>query len=163
MVQCDWVVVQVDDLRLGRDALRDLVGGQPGADVQELPYPGLAGQVAHRADLELPALPGQLEDARQAYSLRKCYGCSMSEEIASRELRNDTAGVLRRVQEGQRLTITVNGKPVAELVPLQRAGRRPISFDELRERLPRIQADPGLRDDLAWLAGDTTDDLGPIQ
>jgi hypothetical protein len=34
---------------------------------------------------------------------------------------------------------------------------------EFMARLRRAQADPGLRDDLAALAGDTTDDLGPIQ
>jgi hypothetical protein len=38
-----------------------------------------------------------------------------------------------------------------------------ISRDELVARLRRAQADAGLRDDLAWLAGDTTDDLGPIR
>lgn len=83
-------------------------------------------------------------------------------EVASRELRNDTAGVLRRVQAGERVTITVNGKPVAELVPLQRTQRRPIKLDELTEILRHHQADPGLRDDLKWLAGDTTDDI-PIR
>ena len=45
----------------------------------------------------------------------------MTESVASRDLRNDTAGVLRRVQSGEHLTITQNGRPVAELVPLPRA------------------------------------------
>ena len=36
----------------------------------------------------------------------------MTEWVASRDLRNDTAGVLRRVQSGERVTITVNGKAV---------------------------------------------------
>lgn len=84
-------------------------------------------------------------------------------EVASRDLRNDTAGVLRRVQAGERVTVTVNGKPVAELVPLQRVRRSPISRETLAERLSRFQADPGLRDDLKRLAGDTTEDLGPIE
>jgi prevent-host-death family protein len=35
-------------------------------------------------------------------------------EVPSRELRNDTAGVLRRAQAGEVLTITVKGKPVAQ-------------------------------------------------
>jgi prevent-host-death family protein len=34
-------------------------------------------------------------------------------ELAFRELRNDTAAVLRRVREGEDVTITVNGRPVA--------------------------------------------------
>ena len=84
-------------------------------------------------------------------------------EIASRDLRNDTAGVLRRVEAGERVTVTVNGRPVAELVPLPRAGRRSVTRAEFLTRLKASQADPGLRDDLAELAGDTTDDLGPIR
>jgi len=83
--------------------------------------------------------------------------------VPSRELRNDTAGVLRRVEAGERVTITVNGRPVAEVVPVQRSRRSWISRTELVARLRRVQADPGLREDLARLAGDTTDDLGPIR
>jgi prevent-host-death family protein len=83
-------------------------------------------------------------------------------EVASRELRNDTAGVLRRVQAGEEVMVTVNGKPVAQLVPLQQTRRRWLSRSELVRRLRVAQADPGLRDDLASLAGDTTDQLGPI-
>ena len=60
-------------------------------------------------------------------------------------------------------TVTVNGRPVAELVPVQRARRARIRREVLIARLRRAQADPGLRDDLARLAGDTTDDLGPIR
>lgn len=83
--------------------------------------------------------------------------------VPSRELRNDTAGVLRRVEAGERVTVTVNGSPVAELVPVQRARRSWIRREVLVARLRRAQADPGLREDLARLAGDTTDDLGPIR
>jgi len=94
--------------------------------------------------------------------LRNGYTCSMT-ELPSRELRNDTAGVLRRVESGEVLTITVKGKPVAQLAALQPSRRRWLSRVELSQRLKRDQADPGLRGDLAALAGDTTDDLGPIQ
>lgn len=86
----------------------------------------------------------------------------MMDSVASRDLRNDTAGVLRRVQSGERVTITVSGRPVAELVPLRRTRRSWIGRDELMSRLRSAQADPGLRHDLAQLVGDTTDDLGPI-
>jgi len=84
-------------------------------------------------------------------------------QIATRELRNDTAGVLRRVQAGEDIVITVRGEPVAKLVPIRPPRRRWIARDELLERLATCQADPGLRADLAELAGDTTDDLGPIR
>jgi prevent-host-death family protein len=84
-------------------------------------------------------------------------------EVASRELRNNTAGLLRRVQAGEDITVTVNGKPVAVLTAPQPARRRWLHRDELIQRLHRAQADPGLRADLTALAGDTTDDLGPFQ
>lgn len=84
-------------------------------------------------------------------------------EVQSRELRNDTAGVLRRVQAGEEVVVTVNGKPVAQLMPLQPTRRRWLPRSELARRLRVAQADPGLRDDLASLAGDTTDQLGPIR
>ena len=84
-------------------------------------------------------------------------------EIAARDLRNRTADVLRRVEAGEQVTITSRGRPVAHLTPIRAARRRPISRAELTRRLARAQADPGLRDDLAVLAGDTTDDLGPIR
>lgn len=94
--------------------------------------------------------------------LQLCYICSMS-EVASRELRNDTAGVLRRVREGEDVIITVNGRAVAMLTALGPQRRRWLSKAELLSRLRRAQADPGLRQDLATLAGDTTEDLGPIR
>jgi prevent-host-death family protein len=84
-------------------------------------------------------------------------------EVGSRDLRNDTAGVLRRVQAGEDITITVKGRPVAVLSATQPQRRRWLTKAEFLERLRRAQADPGLRDDLAALAGDTTDDLGPIR
>jgi prevent-host-death family protein len=84
-------------------------------------------------------------------------------EVGSRDLRNDTAGVLRRVQAGEDITITVKGRPVAVLSATQLQRRRWLTKAEFLARLRRAQADPGLRDDLAALAGDTTDDLGPIR
>lgn len=84
-------------------------------------------------------------------------------EIAARELRNHTADVLRRVEAGEQLTITSRGRPVAELIAVRARRRRPIARAELLRRLGEAQADPGLRDDLAFLAGETTDDLGPIR
>ncbi len=68
--------------------------------------------------------------------------------VAQRELRNNTAELLRRVENGERLTITVHGHPIADLVPVE----RPSSFvpfaeivDGLRGLLP---ADARLDDDL---------------
>lgn len=41
--------------------------------------------------------------------------------VPQRELRNNTAALLRRVERGERVRITVHGHPVAELVPVERA------------------------------------------
>ena len=57
--------------------------------------------------------------------------------------------------------LTVNGVEVAKLLPIRRGKRRYIPTEEFLRRA-RF-ADPGLRDDLARLAGDTTDDLDPIR
>lgn len=83
-------------------------------------------------------------------------------EVATRELRNDTAGVLRRVEAGETVVITVRGKPVADLIPHRRDEPRWMPREEFIELLKTHSADPGLRDDLERIAGDTTDDLGPI-
>jgi prevent-host-death family protein len=79
--------------------------------------------------------------------------------VASRDLRNHTAEILRKVAGGDRVTITVNGMPVAELGPVTSTRRPSMLRGELVTVLARHQADPGLRDDLAALASDTTDDL----
>ncbi len=81
-------------------------------------------------------------------------------EVATRELRNDTAGVLRRVESGETVVITVRGKPVADLVPHRPDEPRWMPREELVELLKTHSADPGLRDDLERLAGETTDEDG---
>ena len=58
----------------------------------------------------------------------------MATDVPQRELRNNTADLLRRVENGERLRVTVHGHPVAELVPVDRA--QPfVPFDELTESL----------------------------
>jgi prevent-host-death family protein len=86
----------------------------------------------------------------------------MTVEVASRELRNDTGGLLRRVEAGETIVITRRGKPVADLVPHRREATHPFTPEELIAVIETSAADPGLRDDLERIAGDTTDDLGPI-
>lgn len=45
-------------------------------------------------------------------------------EIPQRELRNDASRVLREVRAGQSYTITVDGTPVADLIPHRNVRRR---------------------------------------
>lgn len=79
-------------------------------------------------------------------------------EVASRELRNSTRSLLDRVEAGERLTITVDGRPVAMLSPVGRRARW-VSKGELVAMLLEGQADPGLAADLRELGGETTDEL----
>jgi prevent-host-death family protein len=79
-------------------------------------------------------------------------------DVAVRELRNHTRQVLERVNAGETVTITVDGRPAAELRPLATKPR----FLDRRSFAANVlahQADPGLAAELADLAPDTTDDL----
>lgn len=79
-------------------------------------------------------------------------------DVASRELRNNTRGLLDRVEAGEDLRITVDGRPVAILIPATRR-RRAMPRSEFVARVLTHQADPGLRHELRELLPDTTDDL----
>lgn len=82
----------------------------------------------------------------------------MAPEVASRELRNNTRSLLDRVEAGEVVTITVDGRAVAILKPV---GRQPrwLGRDEFVRRIGSHQADPQLRVVVAELAPDSTDDL----
>lgn len=79
-------------------------------------------------------------------------------EVASRELRNDTRGLLERVAAGEQVVITVDGRPVAALTPL---ASRPtwLSRQDFTRRFGHRQADFSLTAELRQLAPDTTDDI----
>jgi len=66
------------------------------------------------------------------------------DRIGIRELRNRVSEVIRRAQRGERILITSNGLPVAELGPI--SGSRTESLEELAEagllRLPRSGTHP---------------------
>ena len=79
-------------------------------------------------------------------------------EVGVRELRNETTRVIDAVRSGERVTLTVHGEPVADIVP-HRARTRWLSGATLRSELHERAADPGLRSDLDELAGQTLADL----
>jgi prevent-host-death family protein len=81
----------------------------------------------------------------------------MGRIITQRELRNDSAAVLREVQAGQTLIVTRNGVPVAELrpVPPRRFVPRAVIADAAH-RAPRVDA-RRLRDDLDAVADQSVD------
>ncbi len=80
----------------------------------------------------------------------------MSDDVSVRELRNRTAEVLRRVESGERLRVTVDRRPVAELVPL---ASRTAWVPRQRAVEALVQADSALREELAEALPDTVDEL----
>jgi prevent-host-death family protein len=79
-------------------------------------------------------------------------------EVGVRELRNETSRVIEAVRAGERVTLTVRGEPIAEIVP-HGARSRWLAGAALRDQLAKRRADPALRDDLKELAGQTLADL----
>lgn len=79
-------------------------------------------------------------------------------EIGVRDLRNRTGHVIAAVQAGERVTLTVHGEPVADIVPHGRRVRW-LSGEYVRDQLRARAADPGLSRDLDVLAGQTLDEL----
>jgi len=84
----------------------------------------------------------------------------MNVEVASRELRNDTAGLLRRVEEGETLVITRRGRPVADLVPHEKSSGRWLTPTEVAEIREIASGDPTWGAELAAMRGN--DKLDPI-
>lgn len=78
--------------------------------------------------------------------------------VGVRDLRNHTGRVIDAVQAGERVTLTVRGEPVADIVPHARRARW-LSGEELRLQLAERSADPGLTRDLEQLASQTLDSL----
>ena len=75
--------------------------------------------------------------------------------IPQKELRNNVAEVLRRAEAGEQFTITVAGRPVAQLGPAAKrrwvsgptlngivAPPAPLSLAEDLERMPAALSDP---------------------
>jgi prevent-host-death family protein len=79
-------------------------------------------------------------------------------DVGVRDLRNRTARIIDAVKAGERVVLTVNGEPTADIVPHGRRTRW-LSGEQLREQLAARAADPALRDELGALAGQTLDEL----
>ena len=78
----------------------------------------------------------------------------MATPVSQRELRNNCGAIMRRVQQGERFTITRNGVPVADLVPHSESGPdRPPHF------VPIAQIASGASELPSWDAARFTHDL----
>ena len=81
-------------------------------------------------------------------------------DVASRDLRNNTRALLERVEAGESITITVDGRPVATLAPARRRPRF-VSRDVFVNEVITHRADAGLLADLRDLDPGDTDDRSP--
>ncbi|MFD9889130.1 type II toxin-antitoxin system Phd/YefM family antitoxin [Amycolatopsis sp. NPDC059027] len=85
----------------------------------------------------------------------------MTHTISQRDLRNDNAEIMRRVERGESFTVTRNGKPVANLLPLCAEHE-----ERARRTLAEVQAafgDLPPMDSAAWRRERAADDaaFGP--
>jgi prevent-host-death family protein len=74
-------------------------------------------------------------------------------DVSSRDLRNKTAAVLRRVEAGERLRVNVNRRPVAEIIPLGRP--QWVSGAVMARAVREAPADPAILPDVAPLRDQT--------
>ena len=82
----------------------------------------------------------------------------MARQISFRDLRNHTAQAVAAVQAGERLTLTVNRAPVADIVPHEAARSPWVPSATLREIVAGAGADAALLDDLRAVRGELLDD-----
>ena len=80
----------------------------------------------------------------------------MARDVSVRELRNQMAEVLRRVEAGERVRVTVDRRPVAELAPLP---ARDTWVPRERVIASLVQADADLRRELDDALSQTVDEL----
>jgi prevent-host-death family protein len=79
--------------------------------------------------------------------------------IPQRELRNQIGRVLREVEAGERLRVTVDGRPVADLIPIGGLRRTFVPRDEIASLIRAAALDPNFARDLDALIGATIDEL----
>lgn len=82
----------------------------------------------------------------------------MPREVSVRELRNHTADVVAAVRSGERVSLTVNRTPVADIVP-HVADRSPwVPASKLRQVVDEAGGDRTLLEDLADVRGGLVDE-----
>lgn len=114
---------------------------------------------SHTPIRDIMSIRGVIDGCRP----KRVHGATITHmtTVASRDLRNHTADVLRQVADGTHVTVTINGRPVAEISPARSTRPQFFSKAEFAE-LVLDQADSALTDDLEKLAGETTADLDPL-
>jgi prevent-host-death family protein len=80
--------------------------------------------------------------------------CAFMATVPQKELRNKVGEVLRRAEAGEEITITVSGRPVAQLGPIR--ARQWVPAEQLTE-LWEAPPDPTLDRDLETMGGEMRD------
>jgi prevent-host-death family protein len=83
----------------------------------------------------------------------------MSLNVSVRDLRNSTAEVVAAVRSGERVTLTVNRDPVADIVPHVEQRDPWVSSNVLRDIVSEAPADRDLLVDLADVRGALVEDV----
>lgn len=97
------------------------------------------------------------EAAHRATCGAMCSTLAVGSLISVRDLRTTVSEVLRHVEAGERLTVTVDRRPVAEIVPLRR--RRTVPATEALTIASRHAADRRLLREVRGLLSDSADDV----
>jgi antitoxin (DNA-binding transcriptional repressor) of toxin-antitoxin stability system len=82
----------------------------------------------------------------------------MARSVSVRELRNSTSSVVSELEAGEKLTLTVNRRPVADILPHTEDRDPWVPVAELRRIVREASADPKLLDDLAGVRGAELDE-----
>jgi prevent-host-death family protein len=82
----------------------------------------------------------------------------MTRQVSIRELRNSTSSVVAELEAGERLTLTVNRRPVADILPHAEQRDPWVPSAELRRIVSGSPADAALLDDLADVRGAELDE-----
>jgi antitoxin (DNA-binding transcriptional repressor) of toxin-antitoxin stability system len=82
----------------------------------------------------------------------------MGREVSIRELRNSTSSVVAELEAGERLTLTVNRRPVADILPHVELRDPWVPSSELRRIVSESPVDSALLDDLADVRGAELDE-----
>ncbi|HYM71160.1 MAG TPA: type II toxin-antitoxin system prevent-host-death family antitoxin, partial [bacterium] len=72
---------------------------------------------------------------------------------------NRIGQVLRQVERGQEVRITVNGRPVADLVPIRKARRNFVPRDAVAQLIVRAPLDRAFTRKIATVTGATIEAL----
>jgi antitoxin (DNA-binding transcriptional repressor) of toxin-antitoxin stability system len=82
----------------------------------------------------------------------------MARDVSIRELRNSTSNVVAELEAGERLTLTVNRRPVADILPHVENRDPWVPSSELRRIVREAPVDAGLLGDLDDVRGAELDD-----